>query len=370
MIYVDNAATTRLDTLAFEAMMPYLLNEYGNPSQPYSFSRKTKQALKDARERIAKCINALPEEVFFTSGGTESDNWAIKGLCSLSSRIITSQIEHHAILRSCEQMEKAGCQVEYLPVSDNGVLLPETLENLLEHTTRIVSIMLANNEIGTIQPIRELAEIAHKRGAYFHTDAVQAVGHIPINVQELDIDLLSASAHKFNGPRGVGFLYIKRGTPIEPMINGGLQELGFRAGTENVASVVGMASALENNCDKLAENSRHIARLTDVFLSNLDVLYHRNGNFENSLPGIISLSFKNITGEALLHILDLKGIAISTGSACDSVNQQVSHVIKAIHTPADFSNGTVRISFGKDNTEKEAADVAAAISSVVKKVIV
>ncbi len=367
-VYADNAATTSLDPAAFEAMKPYLLDAFGNPSQPYSFSRKTKQALKDARERIAKCINALPKEIFFTSGGTEGDNWAIKGICSGKSEIITSKIEHHAVLRSCEQMEKMGFRVKYLSVSNNGTILPETLEKSINNATKLVSIMLANNEIGTIQPIRELVEIAHKHGAFFHTDAVQAVGHIPVDVKELDVDLLSASAHKFNGPRGIGFLYIKQGTLIEPLMNGGSQELGLRAGTENVAAIVGMAVALENNCNQLKDNSRHIAKLTDIFLSNLEVPYHRNGNAENSLPGIISLSFEHTTGEALLHILDLKGIAVSTGSACDTVNQQLSHVIREIRTPPELAKGTIRISFGKDNTEQDAVDIATVINTIIKKI--
>lgn len=369
IIYADNAATTGLDPAAFETMKPYLLDEFGNPSQSYSFSVKTKQALKEARKKIAMCINALPEEIFFTSGGTESDNWAIKGMCSGNSGIITSKIEHHAVLRSCEQMEKMGFTVKYLSTSDNGTILPETLLKSINSSTKLVSIMLANNEIGTIQPIKELVEIAHRHSAYFHTDAVQAVGHISVDVKELGVDLLSASAHKFNGPRGIGFLYIKQGTQIDPFMNGGSQELGLRAGTENVAAIVGMATALENNCNQLNDNSQYITRLTDIFFLNLEVPYHRNGNADNSLPGLISLSFEHVTGEALLHILDLKGIAVSTGSACDNVNQQLSHVIRAIGTPPELANGTIRISFGKNNTEKDAVDVAAAINFIIKKTL-
>ncbi len=368
MIYVDNAATTKLDSAAFAAMKPFLLDDYANPSQPYSFSRNTKQALKDAREKIAKCINALPEEIIFTSGGTESDNWAIKGMCSYEkSPIITSQIEHNAILRSCDQMEQMGYPVVYLPANEDGTVLPKTLENFIGNKARLVSIMLANNEIGTIQPIEEFAEIAHSHGAYFHTDAVQAVGHISIDVKALNVDMLSASAHKFNGARGAGFLYVKKGTPLKSYMNGGSQEFGQRAGTENVAAIVAMATALENNCKRLEENSLHLNRITDIFLKTLKVSFHRNGNPSNSLPGLISLSFPNTTGEALLHILDLKGIVISTGSACDSANQKVSHVIEAVNIPVEFAKGTIRVSFGKDNTEEEAKTVAQTINSIIEK---
>ncbi len=368
MIYADNAATTKLDSAAFDAMKPFLLYDYTNPSQPYSFSRNAKQALKTAREKIAKCINASPEEIIFTSGGTESDNWAIKGMCGYEKKtIITSQIEHHAVLRSCEQMERMGYHIVYLPVHRDGTILPETLEQFISNKTRLVSIMLANNEIGTIQPIKELAKIANSHGAYFHTDAVQAIGHIPVDVKTLNVNMLSASAHKFNGARGAGFLYVKQGTPLNSYMSGGSQEFGQRAGTENVAAIVAMAVALENNCKRLEENSLHLNRITDIFLRTLKVSFHRNGNPSNFLPGLISLSFPNTTGEALLHILDLKGIVISTGSACDSANQKVSHVIEAVNIPVEFAKGTIRVSFGKDNTEEEAKTVAQTINSIIEK---
>ena len=354
-IYADNAATTKLDIDAFEAMKPFLLDEYGNASQPYSFARKPKQALKEARAIIARCINAEPEEIFFTSGGTESDNWAIKGVAFADAEkhtIITSQIEHHAILRACEDVEKLGCPVIYLPVTKKGVVTPEVLNSAITSNTRLISIMYANNEIGTIEPIKELCEIAHRNGALFHTDAVQAVGHIEIDVKELGVDILSASAHKFNGPKGIGFLYIKKGTPINSYASGGAQEFGMRAGTENVASIVGMAVALKKNCERIHESTRHLLTCETLLiekLNNAGIDFVRNGS-DNHIPGNISLSFKSADGETLLHRLDLMGICVSTGAACDSVNTIVSHVLDAIGTEEEYAEGTIRISLSSINT--------------------
>ena len=354
-IYADNAATTKLDIDAFEAMKPFLLDEYGNASQPYSFARKPKQALKEARAIIARCINAEPEEIFFTSGGTESDNWAIKGVAFADAEkhtIITSQIEHHAILRACEDVEKLGCPVIYLPVTKKGVVTPEVLNSAITSDTRLISIMYANNEIGTIEPIKELCEIAHRNGALFHTDAVQAVGHIEIDVKALGVDMLSASAHKFNGPKGIGFLYIKKGTPINSYASGGAQEFGMRAGTENVASIVGMAVALKKNCERIQEATRHLLTCETLLiekLNNAGVDFVRNGS-DNHIPGNISLSFRSADGETILHRLDLMGICVSTGAACDSVNTKVSHVLDAIGTEEEYAEGTIRISLSSFNT--------------------
>lgn len=370
MIYADNAATTKLDTAAFEAMKPYLLDEYGNASQPYSFARKPKQALKEARAIIAQCINADPEEIFFTSGGTESDNWAIKGTAFSDTdkhAVLTSQIEHHAVLRACECIEKMGYPVAYLPVTEEGIITVEALSSVITTSTRLVSIMYANNEIGTIEPIRELCDITHRHGALFHTDAVQAVGHVPIDVKDLGVDLLSASAHKFNGPKGIGFLYVKKGTPLLPYANGGSQEFGMRAGTENVAAIVGMAVALKENCDAIAEHSCHIAKLEDQLINGLSssgIDFVRNGS-SSSLPGNISLSFKNADGEALLHRLDLLGICISTGAACDTVHTQISHVLAAIGLHTDYAKGTIRISFGKNNTDSDVTAIVDALKKVL-----
>ena len=370
IIYADNAATTKLDIDAFEAMKPFLLDEYGNASQPYSFARKPKQALKEARATIAQCINAEPEEIYFTSGGTESDNWAIKGVAFADSEkraIITSQIEHHAVLRACEDIEKLGYPVAYLPVTEEGVVTTEALNSVITPNTRLVSIMFANNEIGTIEPIKELCEIAHRNGALFHTDAVQAVGHVQIDVKDLGVDMLSASAHKFNGPKGIGFLYIKKGTPICSYASGGAQEFGMRAGTENVASIVGMAVALKKNCDKLTDNIRHIENLESQLLDNLSssgLDFVRNGS-PYHIPGNISLSFKNANGEALLHRLDLMGVCVSTGAACDTVNTQISHVLHAINADPDYARGTIRISLSSKNTLSEVETICDHIVRIV-----
>lgn len=369
-IYADNAATTKLDRGAFEAMLPWLNEEYGNASQPYAFSRKPKKAIAEARAIIAGCINAEPEEIFFTSGGTESDNWAIKGSAFSDSdkkAIITSQIEHPAVLNACRRIETLGYPVAYLPVDGKGLVSISTLERFITDNTRLVSIMQANNEIGTIEPIHELAEVTHRHGALVHTDAVQAVGHIPVDVKALGVDMLSASAHKFNGPKGVGFLYIKKGTIIAPIVDGGSQERGMRAGTENVAGIVGMAVALKNNCEKLDENAAHIISLEKKLIAALDesgLDYVRNGAQYHS-PGNISLSFKGADGEGLLHRLDLMGICVSTGSACDSQNTQLSHVIKAIKLEENYALGTIRVSLGKDNTEEGVKRIAEAIIRII-----
>lgn len=374
-IYADNAATTQLDSDAYKAMSEILQNEYSNPSQPYSFSRTAKNLIAQARETIAECINASPDEIYFTSGGTESDNWALEGTAfnNQGKAIITSQIEHHAVLRTCEFLEKQKFPAIYLPVTSNGTVLPETLCAQIFDTTSLVSVMLANNEIGTIQPIKELVEIAHSHGALFHTDAVQAVGHIYIDAKELGIDMLSASAHKFNGPKGIGFLYIKQGTNILPYMHGGAQEKGLRSGTENVAAIVGMSIALKNNIMNKRSNSRHLQKIETIFFEKLKQNgfvegqdYIINGHKVNKLPGLISLSFNGADGEMLMHRLDLMGVTISTGAACDSVNTQVSHVLKAIGIKDVFAKGTIRLSFGKDSYLNDAAYIADCLRKVIK----
>lgn len=370
MIYADNAATTKMDPDAFEAMKPYLLEQYGNASQPYFFARPVKKAIADARATIASCIGADPEEIYFTSGGTGSDNWVIKSsaLSDPEKRpMITSQIEHHAILNSCAAMERLGYPVDYLPVTSEGVVQPEVLEQHITDKTRLVSVMLANNEIGTIEPISDLARIAHAHGALFHTDAVQAVGHIPIDVKALGVDMLSSSAHKFNGMKGSGFLYIRNGIPLPPFADGGAQEHRRRAGTENVAAIVAMAVALKKNCDLMAKTTEKLRNLETTLLNELTAAgidYMRNGGSDR-LPGNVNISIKGADGEMLLHRLDLKGICISTGSACDSVNTQISHVIKAIRVPAEYAKGTIRISFGAENTKEDAAEIGKALISIL-----
>ena len=369
-IYADNAATTKLDKAAFEAMTPWLLEEYGNASQPYAFARKPKKALADARATIAECIGALPEEIYFTSGGTESNNWVIKSSAFSDPEkraTITSAFEHHAVLRSCAAIERLGYPVAYMWPSDEGYITPETLEKYITDNTRLVSVMLANNEIGSIQPIRELCEAAHAHGALFHTDAVQAVGHIKIDVHKLGVDFLSASAHKFNGPKGIGFLYIRNGVELPPYADGGAQESAHRAGTENVAAIVSMATALKANCDLLEQNQQHILSLERQLISKLNgsgVAYKRNGG-DSKLPGLLSLSFPGKDGEAILHRTDLMGISISTGSACDSENTEISHVLQAIRLDEDYAKGTIRISLGKNNTEEEVERIAAALVKIL-----
>ena len=378
MIYADNASTTKLDRDAFEAMKPYLLEEFGNPSQPYFFSKKARLALKEARKIIAQCINAEPEEIFFTSGGTESDNWAIKefGMPTETKVIFTSTIEHSAILNACKHMEKQGSSVCYIPVNTDGVLKLDELERKLMERKKlastsesiIVSIMFANNEIGTIEPIKEIAEIAHRNGAILHTDAVQAVGHVAIDVKEMNIDMLSASAHKFNGPKGIGFLYIKKGINIFPHNDGGSQEQGKRAGTENVSAIVGMAKALEKNVEDIEINKKKLLQLERVIEDGLlkkKIEHVRNGGKEH-VPGNMSLSFGGFEGESLLHRLDLMKICVSTGSACDSEKTSISHVLKAINLNDELATGTIRISLGKDNNVNEARQIVEALEKILK----
>lgn len=370
-IYADNAATTRIAPEALDAMMPFLTEEYGNASQPYSFSRPARRALKDARETIATCIGAMPGEVFFTSGGTESDNWVLKSVLMNDADhkgLITSSVEHHAILHSGQTMERLGYHVTYLPVSNDCLVSPADLEKTLaSNTTSLVSIMFANNEVGSIQPVEELAHIAHAHSALFHTDAVQAVGHVAINVHKLGIDFLSSSAHKYNGPKGVGFLFIRQGCKLAPYADGGAQESGLRAGTENVASIVGMATALKLNCDELEQNKARLLSLESLLI---DTLRHEGIDFIHNgakahVPGNVSLSFRGADGEMLLHRLDLMGICVSTGSACDSKNTQISHVLNAMAVPEEYARGTIRISLGRYNTQKEVSAIAQSIIKIL-----
>lgn len=373
MIYADNAATTKLDLDAYNGMLPFLLDNYGNPSSLYSFSRSPKNAIHDARKLIADCINSEIDEIFFTSGGTESDNWAIKGVAlnhqSIGSHIITSAIEHHAVLHSCKYLESLGFKITYLPVDRKGNIYLEEFKKAFTPQTILVSIILANNEIGTIQDIYNLSRITHEHNILFHSDVVQAVGHVPVDVKALGIDLLSASAHKFNGPKGVGFLYKRKGVELSNWSSGGPQEMGGRGGTENVAGIVGMAAALKKNIDKLSENTERLSHLSNVFLSklyNLGIDYLLNGSSVR-LPGLINISIRNTDGEMLLHRLDLKQIMVSTGSACNSNNIGPSHVIKAIGIPLEYANGTVRISLGKDNTEEEVLAIVFAIADIISR---
>ena len=371
VIYADHAATTRLSDKALQAMLPWLQEEYGNPSQPYSFSRKPKMAVAEARETIASCIGAQPEEIFFTSGGTESDNWAIKGTALSYGRegtLLVSAFEHHAVLRACEAIAADGWPITYINPTEDGIIMPETLSQLMTDDTKIVSVMMANNEVGTIQPIQHLAVLAHEHNAIFHTDAVQAVGHIPVNVKKLDIDLLSASAHKFNGPKGVGFLFIRKGTKMISHESGGGQEHGMRAGTENVAGIVGMATALKEHCSHIHEEQEHLNTLTDTLQQLMqDVPHIVHGNRQERLPGILSIAFPGFEGETLLHRLDLMKIEVSTGSACDSTRTVISHVLRSMQIPEEIARGTIRISLGNENTLEDVIAISDALHRVLKK---
>lgn len=371
-IYADNAATTQMDPSALNTMMRYLSSEYGNVSQPYSFSRQPKKAIQEARNIIASCIGAFPEEIFFTSGGTESDNWVIKGFALSDANkgtIITSSFEHHAILRSCSAVERLRYPVIYLQPTQDGQITPQIMEDSFNFNSRLVSVMFANNEIGSIQPVKELSKIAHSHNALFHTDAVQAVGHVPINVKSLDVDMLSASAHKFNGPKGIGFLYVRKGVELPPFIDGGAQEYGMRAGTENVAYIVGMAVALKNNNDNIYKNMEKVKELENQLLKelrNIGIAFIRNGG-NNTLPGLLSLSFEGQDGEAILHRLDLMGIGISTGAACNGRNIGVSHVLKAIGIKDSLSKGTIRISLGKNNTQDDVEAIVRGLEIILSE---
>lgn len=351
-------------------MQSFLLEEYGNPSQPYSFSRNSKKALQEARKTIANCIGAYPDEIFFTSGGTESDNWVIKSISIFNNKqgtILTSAIEHHAILRPCMAIEELGHPVAYMQPTELGEITPSILSKYISDATKLVSVMYVNNEIGTIQPIKELCNISHAHGALFHTDAVQAVGHLQFDVHDLEIDFLSASAHKFNGPKGIGFLYIRRGVSLSPLMHGGKQENSMRAGTENIAQIVGMAAALKENSDKILENKHYITQIEDTFLRAMNssgITFVRNGIKQT--PGLISLSFPNQDGEAILHRLDLHNICISTGSACDSTRTEISHVLKAVRLEETFAQGTIRISFGLNNTKEDARIIASELIQIIK----
>lgn len=373
IIYADHAATTPLSTKAQLAMQPYYESEFYNPSTKYAAAYRVRKAVEQARESIAACIGANAGEIYFTSGGTESDNWAIKGTAFLypgqRKRIITTNIEHHAILNSCAFLEKVGYDVTYLPVNMQGLVDPLQLEEKLTEDTILISIMTANNEIGSIEPIKECAAIAHAHNVPFHTDAVQAIGHIPMDVNMLGIDMLSASAHKFGGPKGVGFLYIRDSVHLESLLSGGAQEQGIRAGTENVAGIVGMAAALEESVDALEQETQRLLTLRQTLcttLRNENVDFIINGS-KNVLPGTISLSFKNMEGELLLHRLDLIGIQVATGSACDSNETRLSHVISALRLPKEYATGTIRISLGVENTVEDMVCIAQAIHRICSK---
>ncbi len=359
-IYLDNNATTKTDEEVVKAMMPYLLDNYGNPSSIYKIGRENKKKVEDSREKIAKILNCEPNEIYFTSGGSESDNTAIRGIAysykNKGNHIITSKIEHPAVLETCKQLEKEGFEISYIGTDENGIVDLEELKKEIKKTTTLITIMFANNEIGTLQPIKEIGEIAKNNNIIFHTDAVQAVGSILIDVKELNIDSLSLSAHKFYGPKGIGVLYVRKGIKFEKFVNGGHQERNKRAGTENVAGIVGLAKAIELAYRDLEEHNKKIKELRDYYVEQVKekIPYIKiNGDMEKRLPGNSNISFRFIEGEGLLLNLDLKGICASSGSACTSGSLDPSHVLLAIGLPHEIAHGSLRISIGKYNTKEE-----------------
>lgn len=372
MIYADNAATTKMSKTAINAMLPYLEDLYGNPSSLYEFGQKAKEALEDARSRIAACLNADAREITFTSGGSEADNQAILTAAALGARrgkkhIVSTAFEHHAVLHTLEKLKKQGFEITLLDVHSNGVVTSQQVAKAIREDTCLVTVMYANNEIGTIQPIGEIGAVCREKGVLFHTDAVQAVGHLHIDVKAQQIDLLSLSAHKFHGPKGVGALYVRRGIPLETVISGGGQERGKRAGTENVPAIMGMAAALEEACTGIEENSRKLTLLRDRLIAGLNQIPYSelNGVKEPRLPGNVNFCFEGIEGESLLLLLDEKGICASSGSACTSGTLDPSHVLLAIGRPHEVAHGSLRLSLGEEMTEKEIDFIIEAVTDVV-----
>ena len=374
LIYLDNAATTKTAPEVVEAMLPYFSEAYGNPSSIYSLAGESRKAVDQARETIARALGARPEEIYFTAGGTESDNWALKAAAEFyrkkGNHIITTKIEHHAVLHSCQWLEKQGFEVTYLNVDENGVVRLEELKAAIRPTTILISVMYANNEIGTIQPIREIGEIAHEHGILFHTDAVQAFGQLPIQVDDCHIDMLSASGHKLNGPKGIGFLYIRKGVKIRSFIHGGAQERKRRAGTENVPGIVGLGKAVERAVGTMEERTETERRLRDYLIDRVlkEIPYARlNGHRSQRLPGNANFSFQFIEGESLLIMLDMEGICGSSGSACTSGSLDPSHVLLAIGLPHEIAHGSLRLTLNEEITKEELDYVVDTLKRIVEK---
>ena len=371
-IYVDNAATTQLSDVAYEAMKPMMQEIYGNPSSLHHIGQTAKEHLDDARERIAKCINANANEIYFTSGGSEADNQAIltaayNGAKRGKKHIISSKFEHHAVLHTLDKLEREGFEIELLDVYNEGVVKVEDVKNALRDDTALVTIMMANNEVGTIQPIKEIAQLCKEKKVIMHTDAVQAVGHIPVDVKDLGVDMLSVSGHKFHGPKGVGFLYCRKGILLQNLINGGAQERGKRAGTENMPAIVGMAAALEDACANMDKNAKYVTNLRDKIIDGVSDIEkcNLNGDRYNRLPGTINLSFEGIEGEGLILLLDQDGICSSSGSACTSGSLDPSHVLLSMGVPVESAHGSLRLSLCEYNTEEEADIIINSIHKVV-----
>lgn len=373
-IYLDNAATTAVKPEVVDAMMPYFTEVYSNPSSVYRFAGEAKKTMEDAREQIAGFIGAKAAEIYFTGGGSESDNWAIKSVAEnyreKGKHIITSRIEHHAVLHTCEWLEKKGYEVTYLDVDEDGMISLDELEKAIRPDTILITIMFANNEIGTIEPVKEIGEIARKHGVLFHTDAVQAFAHVPVDVEEMNIDLLSASGHKFYGPKGIGFLYIKNGLKISPLLHGGAQERSRRAGTHNVPGIVGMAKAAEIAIADMKGNAEKETEIRDHLIHRIEeeIPYVRvNGHREKRLPGNVNVCFRFVEGESLLIMLDQKGICASSGSACTSGSLDPSHVLLAIGLPHEIAHGSVRLTLSDNTTMEEADYVVDNLKEIVER---
>ena len=372
MIYADNAATTRMSRSAIEAMLPYMDKLYGNPSSLYSFGQEAKEALEDARARVAKCLGCDPREITFTSGGSEADNQAIFSAARLGERkgkkhIISTAFEHHAVLHTLDKLKKQGFEITLLDVHENGIVTAQQVADAIREDTCLVTIMFANNEIGTIQPIAEIGKVCREKQVLFHTDAVQAAGHIKVNAAEQNIDMLSISAHKFHGPKGIGVLYAKRGIMLDNVINGGAQERGKRAGTENLSAIMGMTVALEEAVANLEKNSAKLTSLRDRLIEGLDKIPYGelNGDRNNRLPGNVNYCFEGIEGESMLLLLDDKGICASSGSACTSGSLDPSHVLLAIGRPHEVAHGSLRLSLGEDMTEDDIDYLIKSVTEVV-----
>ena len=373
IIYMDHAATTYTAKEVVEAMIPYFSDEFGNPSSVYSIGQSNKKVLDLARKQAASAINAQPDEIFFTNGGTESDNWALKGAAFANERkgkhIITTSIEHHAVLHSCEWLASRGFEITYLPVDKLGMVSPESVEKAIRQDTILISVMYANNEVGTIQPIAEIGKIARKHGICFHTDAVQAVGHVPIDVVSENIDLLSLSGHKLYGPKGIGALYIRKGTRIQSFMHGGAQERKRRAGTENVPGIVGLGAAIERAVTHLPEEMDRLTDLRNELTRELLKIpaTHLNGHPTKRLPNNTNIIFEYIEGESVLLLLNMKGICASTGSACNSASLEPSHVLTAMGIPHEIAHGSIRLTIGERTTAEDVKIVTAALKETVEK---
>ena len=371
-VYADNAATTCVSRAAVDAMLPYLLEDYGNPSSLYAFGQKAQEALQEARETVAKCIGATPREIYFTSGGSEADNQAIVSAARVGARhgkkhLISTKFDHHAVLHTLKKLEKEGFEVTLLDVHEDGVVRLEDVEAAIRPDTCLVTVMFANNEIGTIQPIREIGALCREKGIPFHTDAVQAAGHMPIDVVDMNIDMLSMSGHKFHAPKGVGVLYAKKNMPLVNIIEGGAQERGKRAGTENVAGIVALAAALKESCEHMEENTAKILPMRDKLFAELSKIPHSkiNGSLEHHVPGTVNMCFEGIEGESLLLLLDRDGICASSGSACTSGSLDPSHVLLSIGLPHEVAHGSLRLSIGEYNSMDQIDHIIEVVPRVV-----